>query len=88
MQKETRIGKVVQYFTNIGVAVINLIDGSLSVGDSIHVMGPNTDLSQMVEEMQINKENVEKVEMGKEVAVKMDDAVIIGDEVYIVTMKE
>ena len=84
---ETKIGTVSRYFPNIGVAAFDLTDGSLSVGDSIHITGPSTDLAQVVEEMQVNGDNVEKVEMGGQVGVKMDDKVSVDDDVYIVTMK-
>lgn len=84
---EKKIGKVSRYFPNIGVAAFDLTDGPLSTGDSIHVVGPSTDLAQTVEEMQVDGEFVEKVEKGGQVGVKLDDMVKVGDDVYIVTMK-
>jgi putative protease len=84
---ETKIGKVVNYFTNIGVAVFDLTDGALSVGDTVHIKGHTTDLSQIIEEMQVEHKNVEKAEKGMMIGVKMDDRVRNDDEIFLVTMK-
>jgi len=84
---ETKIGTVTRYFPNIGVAAFDLTDGPLSIRDSIHISGSSTDLTQIVEEMQVNGGNVEKVEMGGQVGVKMDDKVQVGDDVHTVSIK-
>ncbi len=88
MEKETKIGVVTHYFTNIGVAVFDMTDGALHVGDSIHVKGASTDLSQIVEEIQIDHKSIETAEMGTQIGVKMDDKVREGDDVFVVTMKQ
>lgn len=85
---ETKIGVVTHYFTNIGVAVFDLTDGNLAVNDSIHIQGSTTDLTQIVESMQVDQKGIEKAKKGQQIGVKMDDRVRVGDEVYLVTMKE
>ena len=85
---ETKIGVVTHYFTNIGVAVFDLTDGNLSIGDSVHVQGATTDLSQVIESMQVDQKDVEKAKVGQQIGVKMDDRVRVGDDVYIVTTKD
>ena len=42
---EKHIGKVTHYFNRIGVAVLELED-SLQVGDTIHITGKTTDITQ------------------------------------------
>jgi len=58
--EEKLIGRITHYFTNIGVAVVELTDGKLSVGDKIHIKGATSDFEQMIDSMQIEHESVEK----------------------------
>ena len=45
--EELEIGKVEDYFAKIGVAGIQLT-GEIAVGDTIHIKGHTTDLTEMV----------------------------------------
>lgn len=87
MEEEIVIGKVVEYIDMIGSALIELTDGPMSIGDSIHVKGPMTNLSQIVEEMYVNGDKVERAEIGRKVKVTMDDKVQVGDMVHHVVLK-
>ena len=49
-EEEQLIGKVTHYFSKIGVAVVEL-SGSLKVGDTIRIVGGDTDFSQTIESM-------------------------------------
>lgn len=82
--KEKEIGKVTHYFTNIGVAVVELSD-ELSVGDTIHIKGATSDFTQKVESMQIEKEPVEKAESGQSIGLKVTEHAREGDTVSRVT---
>ncbi len=79
--KEKEIGKVTHYFTNIGVAVVELND-ELSRGDTIHVKGATSDFTQKVESMQIERESIEKAEKGQSVGLKVTEHAREGDTVY------
>ncbi|MAE42605.1 hypothetical protein CMO93_02445 [Candidatus Woesearchaeota archaeon] len=46
------VGKVTHYYTNIGVAVVELT-GALKVGDKIRIKGATSDFEQTVDSMQI-----------------------------------
>ena len=48
---EEKIGVVTDYLDRIGVAVINLTDGDLHVGDQVHIAGRTTELMQWVESL-------------------------------------
>jgi hypothetical protein len=50
---EQKVGVVTHYFGKIGVAAIQLTDGGLSVGDTIHVKGHTSDFTQSVQSMQV-----------------------------------
>jgi putative protease len=78
------IGKVSHYFTNIGVAVIEL-SGSLSVGDKILFQGSTTDFEQAVSSMQIEHKNIAKAQAGQNIGLKVANRVREGDAVYKVT---
>ena len=45
------VGKIVNYFNNIGVAIVELED-SLAVGDRISIEGATTKIQQNIESMQ------------------------------------
>jgi selenocysteine-specific translation elongation factor len=78
---ETEIGRVTNYFSRIGVAVIELT-GPLEIGDQIRVKGGDRDFQQEVESMQIEHQAIEKAGAGQEVAVKLDQRARPNDSVY------
>ena len=82
---EEEIGKVSGYFGKIGVAAIEITQGTLSVGDTIHIHGHTTDLTQVVESMQIEHENVQAAKAGDSIGIKVTDHVRDHDKVYKVT---
>ena len=79
--EEKEAGKITHYFTNIGVAVIELSD-ELSVGDTIHLKGATSDFTQKVESMQIERQPVRKAGKGESVGLKVTDHAREGDKVY------
>ena len=82
---EEEIGKVTDYFRKIGVAAIDITQGTLSVGDTIRIKGHTTDFTQVVESMQIEHENVQTAKAGDSIGIKVKDAVRDHDKVYKVT---
>jgi translation initiation factor IF-2 len=81
---EKLIGEVTHYFDHIGVAVIKITDGELKVGDNIHLVGHGADFTQIVDSMQVDHENVEKLKKGKEAGMKVADKAKPGVKVYLV----
>ncbi len=82
--KEEEIGRVTHFFPHIPAAVVEL-EGDLAVGDTIHIKGHTTDLTQVVESMQIDKAPVQEGKRGDDIAIKLSEHVRIHDEVYKVT---
>lgn len=80
---ETKIGEITHYFADISVAVLNL-SHPLRVGNAIKIVGETTDFQQTVESMQVEHEDVEEVQPGQDVAIKVEDRVREGDDVYLV----
>lgn len=78
---EKEIGRVTNYFSRIGVAVIELT-APLQSGDKVRIQGGTRDFEQKVESMQVEHEPIEKAEAGQEIAIKVDQKVRTNDLVY------
>ncbi len=76
-----KVGDVSHYYTNIGVAVVDLVS-TLRVGDKIKVKGATTEFTQLVKSMQIMHESVEEAGAGDPIGLKVNDRVRKGDEVF------
>ncbi len=79
---EKLIGKVTHYFNKISVAVIEISDDEINVGDTIHIKGHTTDFKQVVNSMQVEHQPVEKAKKGESIGMKVDSAVHEHDQVY------
>ena len=75
------IGKITHYFGNIGVAVIELTD-SLKIGDTIRIVGGETDFEQVVDSMEVDHQKVEKAKKGDGIGLKISQKVREGYKVY------
>lgn len=82
--EEEKVGKVVKYFAKPQAAAISL-QGEICVGDTIHIKGQTTDLTQVIESMHIENESVEKAKAGDDVGVKVNERVRPNDIVYRVS---
>ncbi len=80
--ERVKVGEVFHYFGKIGVAAIRLTDGALAVGDTLQIQGPSTDLTQVVETMQIEHGSVSRAERGQEVGVQVKERARERDLVY------
>jgi putative protease len=80
--EEKKVGEIIKYFGKIGVAAIRLGEGSLKVGDTIHVVGHTTDLTQTIESMQVENARVQEAGPGAEVGTKVKGRVREHDTVY------
>jgi putative protease len=80
--EEMQVGKVSHYFSKIGVAVIDVTDGSIKVGDKIHIKGHTTDFMQKVSSMQIEQDKIEIAEPGQSIGMKVSEPVRQHDIVY------
>lgn len=79
---EEKIGIVEHFFNKVSVAAIKITDGELKIGDTIHVVGANTDFTQKIDSMEIDRNPVEKVTAGDDVGIKVKDRVREHDVVY------
>lgn len=81
MASEKRVGTVTHYFDRPGVGAIEL-DEVVELGDVLHFSGHTTDFRQQVTSMEVDHRSVELAGPGDEVAVKVEDRVREGDDVF------
>ncbi len=80
--EEKKVGEVIKFFGKIGVAAIRLTEGSLKVGDQIHIVGHTTDVSQGIDSMQVENKSVQEAGPGVDIGIKVGGKVREHDVVY------
>ena len=80
--EEKEIGVVSNYFSNISVAAVEITDGTVSVGDTLHFLGHTTDFESRVASMQIEHKSVTEVKKGDSVGITVAEKVRENDKVY------
>ncbi len=81
MAEPKPIGKVMTYYSKIGVAAIDLTD-KLKVGDKVRFKGHTTDFTQTVSSIQIEHKAVKEAKKGNSVGIKVDEKVRPSDLIY------
>ncbi len=82
---EQKIGTVIHYWGKIGVAGVNISNGELRIGDTIHIKGHTSDFTQAVESIQMENLSVEVASPGDEVGIRVVEQTREDDEVFKVT---
>ncbi len=78
------IGKVVHFYDKLGVAIIDLNSGSLKIGEEIKFKRGDEEFNQKIESLQVEHESVDSVKKGDSFGLKVDKAVKVGTEVFLV----
>lgn len=82
MPKElVKVGDVSHYYTNIEVAVVELID-KLKVGDKIMIKGATTEFTQLIKSIQIEHDQVTEAGAGDSIGLVVEYRVRLGDQVF------
>ena len=79
---EQLIGKVTHYFGKAQVAAIEITEGELNVGDTIHVVGHTSDFTQHVDSMQIEHAPVQSAKVGDVIGLQVAEHAREHDEVF------
>jgi putative protease len=82
VSNEVKIGHVSHYFGKLGVAAIELTDGDLSVGDTVHIKGHTSDFTQKVGSIQIEHNAVPHADKGQSVGIRVLEHAREHDVVY------
>jgi len=77
------VGKVINFFEKPSVAVIK-VSSKIKIGDKIHVKGVTSDFEQVIKSMQIEHKNIDSVDAGQNVGLKVLEKVRFNDVVYFV----
>jgi putative protease len=80
--EEKKIGFVSNYFSKIAVAAVEITDGTVSVGDTLHFLGYTTDCESRVSSMQIEHKSITEAKKGDSVGIKVPERVRENDKVY------
>jgi len=82
MSEEKEIGKISHYFGKISVAAFKVEKEGLKVGDTIHIKGHTTDLTQKIESIQVEHDSLPEAKPGDDIGIKVKDHVREHDVVY------
>lgn len=82
---EKEIGYVSNYFSELSVSSVEITNGTVSLGDTLHFKGRTTDFISKVGSMQIDREPVTEAKKGDSIGVKVSEKVRKHDRVYKVT---
>lgn len=82
MEEREEIGRVFKFFAKPCVAAINITNGELKVGDTIQIKGENTDFTQVVESMEIDRVKIQEAKAGQGVGIKVKERVRPNDRVF------
>jgi putative protease len=79
---EQLIGRVTHYFGKAHVAAIQITDGELRLGDTIHVTGHSSDFTQQVNSMQIEHAAVQVAHRGDAIGIQTAEHAREHDSVF------
>lgn len=80
-----QIGKVTHYYDKIGVAVVEVKNQPLKVGDAVKISGHDKEFNQTVTSLQVEHEQVKEIDAGEICGMKVDQPVREGDVLYLVS---
>lgn len=84
---DIQIGKVTHYYDKIDVAVVEVKNQPLKVGDMVKVSGHDQEFTQKIASLQVEHKQVKEVPVGETCGMKVDQPVKDGDLLYLVTKK-
>ena len=76
-----KIGEITHFFSKIKVGIVKML-GILKVGDSIRILGGETDFDQSVQSIEIDGKKINKTKKGDLVGLKFSRKVRKGYKVY------
>ena len=82
---EIEIGYITHYFGHIGVAAIQLTNGDLVAGDTIHIKGHTSDFTMVIDSMQVEHKTVTAARKGDGIGIKVPQPAREHDKVFKVT---
>jgi putative protease len=82
---ERLIGTVTHYFKGPSVAVVQVSDGEIAVGDTVRFHGHTSDFVERITSMEVDHQKKDRATAGQEVAIQVVSRVRQHDQVLKVT---
>lgn len=82
---DIQVGVVTHYYDKIGVAVVEVKNQPLKVGDMVRISGHDKEFKQSVDSLQIEHKQVIEVPAGETAGMKVEQTVKEGDRLFLVT---
>ena len=82
--EEERIGTVIRFFRKPMVAAVAIEEGSLAVGDALHIRGRVTDLYHRVDSIEIDHRAAQSARAGDLAGIRLPERVRAQDLVFFV----
>lgn len=82
---EEEIGTVVKFFSKPSVAAVEVSNGSIKIGDTLHFKGHTTDFNDVIKSMEIDNNSVPEAHSGDMIGIKVSERVREKDTVYKVS---
>lgn len=82
---DIQIGRVTHYYDKIGVAVVEVMNQPLRVGDRVKFSGHDKEFNQVITSLQVEHREVDEFAPGETGGVKVDQPVKEGDMLYLLT---
>lgn len=83
--QDEAVGTVTHYYSHLGVAIIQINNGTLKTGDAVHIKGHTTDFTQPVESMELEHQHINQAATGQVIGLRVKDHVREHDIVYLMT---
>lgn len=82
-KKKVLLGKITNYFANLGVGEFKIESGSLAAGEEVLITGTTTGVIEMtVTELRVDLEVTDKVEKGTVFSMAVPEKIRRGDKLY------
>lgn len=81
--KRLQVGEVKHFYSDAGVAIVELVHRGLRVGDQALIEGETTYVEQKIKSMEIEGGKVKKAKKGQNIGLKVDKRVRKNDKVYV-----
>jgi len=83
MVEEKMVGVVIQYFAKVEAAAVQITEGEIKIGDTLHFKGATTDFEQNIDSMQIDRDSIQSATTGQAVGIKVRERVWPNDKVFL-----
>ena len=82
-EKKVQVGKVIKFFSKIGVAEVSVQSNTFTKGDKLLITGPTTGAMYLnAEEIRFDLQPVEKAEQGTRVSIPVPNKVRPNDKLF------